>query len=198
MATTGIWTEVETKDQIHICSSYLQSSRTRYKDHLTAKNLKNLLKQTVNDDGVDFMFEMALYQDDDDSDYDLVLVQYLSLGRDEAGTAAFNQWCLTFGVSPTTTKTAAQLYAILKAEIQAEMDEDPDFTFWYVYLDTDKFNSGNLFDQIVQLLFADIVAGKVIVGPDDPVPPYAAFAKDNPGAVAAGTKLHRFEIRTIN
>ena len=114
-------------------------SPLRYKGHLTHKNLANLLTQTNDDDGSD-MFEMELYQDDDDSDYDLVLVEYLSLNRNTKGVAAFGNWRLNFGVSPTTTKTANQLYALLKAEIQEEM-ADEGINFWYVYLDSDAFNS---------------------------------------------------------
>lgn len=184
----GVWTQVESDDQIHLCSVMLQSSRPRYKGHLTYKNLANLLAQTNDDDGSP-MFEMELYQDDDNSDYDLVLLEYLSLNRNSKGNAAFNNWCLDFGVSPITTKTAAQLYAILKAEVQQEM-EDEGFNFWFVYLDTDSFNSGSLFDQIVQLLFADIAAGNVKASQDQPVPPYAAYAHDNPNSKI----LHRFEI----
>jgi hypothetical protein len=187
----GDWIQVETDDQVQICGLMLQSSRPRYKGHLTHKNLANLLTQTNDDDGSD-MFQMELYQDDDDSDYDLVLVEYLSLNRNAKGVAAFGNWCLNFGVSPTTSKTASQLYALLKAEIQEEM-ADEGINFWYVYLDSDAFNSGSLYDQIVQLLFADIAAGNVIVSKDQAVPPYAAFANDNPKSKT----LHRFEIQQI-
>ncbi len=187
----GDWIQVETDDQVQICSLMLQTSRPRHKGHLTHKNLANLLTQTNDDDGSP-MFEMELYQDDENSDYDLVLLEYLSLNRNSKGVAAFGNWCLDFGVSPITTKTASQLYAILKAEVQQEM-ADEGFNFWFVYLDTDTFNSGSLFDQIVQLLFADIAAGNVTAGPDQAVPPYAAFANDNPKSKT----LHRFEIQQI-
>jgi hypothetical protein len=195
MATsTGIWTEVETDDQIQLCSLMLQSSRPRYNGHLTHKNLKNLLAQVNSDDNVSPMFEMELYQEDDDSDYDLVLVEYLSLDRNSAGTATFNQWCLTFGVSPTTAKTVSQLYAILKAAIKQQMAEEPGIKVGYVYLDTDTFKSGSPFDQIMQLLFDDITAGNVIVSKDYAVEPYGAYANDNPDSKT----LHRFEIQQIN
>jgi hypothetical protein len=189
----GIWTQVETDAQIHVCSHMLQTSRTRYKGHLTHKNLAKLLAQTKHEDHSP-MFEMYLYQDSITSDYDLVLVAYRTLNRNSSGTPQFDQWCLTFGVSPTTTKTASALYAILKAEVQQQMTEDG-ITFWYVYLNTDStFNSVSLFDQIVQSLFADIAAGNVITSNDQPVTPYAAYANDNPNA----TTLHRFEIQQIN
>jgi hypothetical protein len=187
----GIWTQVESDDQIQLCSLMLQTSRPRYKGHLNHKNLANLLAQTNDDDDSD-MFEMYLYQDDDTSDYDLVLVEYLSLNRDGNGDATYNDWCLTFGVSPITTKTPSQLYAILKAEIQQQMNDDG-INFWYVYLDTDTFTSGSPFDSIVQLLFSDVKAGNVQTGGDKPVAPYAAYANDNPTSKI----LHRFEIVQI-
>ena len=46
----------------------------------------------------------------------------------------------------------------------------------------------------MQLLFADIAAGNVIVSKDQAVPAaYAAFANDNPKSKT----LHRFEIQQI-
>jgi hypothetical protein len=185
----GVWTQVESDDQIQVCSILLQTSRPRYRGHLNFKNLANLLEQTNDDDGSD-MFEMYLYQDDDDSDYDLVLVAYLSLKRDATGTATRHHWCLTFGVSPITTKSANQLYQILKAELKAEMANEPNVSFWYVYQDGDTFTSGSLFDQIVQLVFAD---GSVQKGGDQPESTYAAYLND-----LGSKKLHRFEIMSIN
>jgi hypothetical protein len=191
---TGIWTEVDSDDQIHTCSTFLQFARTRYKGSLTKKNLKKLLQQTKKEDQSD-MFAMFLYQDDDDSDYDLVLVEYLSLNRNSSGTPQQPGWCLTFGMNPNTTKTATQIYAILKAEIQLQMKDDPSRVFQYVYLDIDStFTSGSLFDQVVQLLFADVAAGNVTTSGDLPVsPPPGAFANDNPTA----NTLHRFQIQNI-
>lgn len=187
----GIWTPVENDDQVQVCSIMLQTSRPRYKGHLNYKNLVNLLEQTNDDDGTD-MFEMYLYQDSDTADYDLVLVEYLSLKRDSDGNATKNDWCLTFGLSPITTKTPEALYAILKAEVKQQMADDG-ITFWYVYLDGDTFNSGSPFDTIVQLLFADVKSASVQASNDQPEPTYAAYQKDNGNAT-----LHRFQIMNIN
>jgi hypothetical protein len=172
----GEWIQVTTDDQVQICSLMLQSSRPQYQGSLTFNNLSNLLAQTNDDDGSD-MFEMYLYQDDDTSDYDLVLVEYLSLKRDDGGTATRHHWCLTFGVSPTTKMTVNQLYQLLKEEVQEQMDDEGK-DFWYVHLDGETFTSGSQFDQIYQLLLNDIKNGSVRASGEQTESPYAAYQKD--------------------
>jgi hypothetical protein len=189
----GNWIQVDSDDQIQICSLMLQTSRPRYNGHLTTNNLSNLLAQ-VNHDPKEHdrtMFKMYLYQDDDASDYDLVLVEYLTLKRNNQGVAQRHHWCLTFGVSSTTKKNAAQLYQLLRAEIQQQMKNDPSLSFWYVYLDNDTFTSKSPFDQIVQLLFADKGVQK---SGEQREAPYAAY-QQNFGAET--TWLHRFQIQSI-
>jgi hypothetical protein len=191
----GIWTQVPSGNQslIQQCSQMLQSSRPRYKGHLTYNNLSKLLAQKNRDDKSD-MFEMFLYQDDNASPYDMVLVEYLTLKRDGSGKASRHHWCLTYGLSPATAKNANQLYPILKAEVKDQLAHMPGKdSLWFVYLDGDNFNSGSLFDQIFQLLMNDVRAGNVQLSADQAEPTYAQYLAD-----FGKTTLHRFQIQNVN